>query len=451
MPESSDVLLRNDALHIISKSSVYGNLGLFIGAGMSMAILNSKGKEVALSWKQLIYKCADEFNINLGNDIKTEGLSYPEIASEIAKQISIAKTIDYNSAIKLLKEEIAKLTCWYPEKDSRELYEKIILDIAPSWIITTNYDLIIECLLSGNCLSLGPNDQLISPQNLIPIYHLHGIRTNPDSIIISQEDYISLFRPNQYRQQKLTLSIKESTTLIIGYGIGDVNVLTAVDWSKNVYYSPRINYPHDIVQLLYTNNPKIAPYRDKNNILIVEFNNLESILSEIAGIVVSEKEKIEVENNQLDLWNNYFSNSDKTAINKFIDDSTFRLGIINAVEHYNTPLISGFLVLFTKAIEETWKRAEPYGAFHAYDENLKILLDIIEKIEIDKLPPALLESIAYNLNSVSFLIGKSSGKSRAAYKTWTKRKENIPENTRTELMNIGRVRDYGGLNDLWSK
>ncbi len=51
---------------------------------------------------------------------------------------------------------------------------------------------------------------------------MHGIRTSPNSIIISQEDYISLFRPNQYRQQKLSLSIKESTTLIIGYGLGDV-------------------------------------------------------------------------------------------------------------------------------------------------------------------------------------------------------------------------------------
>src|SRR5690606_37386099 len=198
------------------------------------------------------------------------------------------------------------LTSWYPEKQQRETYGKILRDIAPGWIITTNYDLIIECLLTGKCLSLGPSDQLISPQNLIPIYHLHGIRTNPDSIIISQEDYISLFRPNQYRQQKLSLSIKESTTLIIGYGLGDVNVLTAVDWTKNVYSNQRINYPHEIIQLLFTDNPKGEPYRDRNDILIIEFKDLKTILTEIAELILEER-NLEIENDKkLDALNVIF-------------------------------------------------------------------------------------------------------------------------------------------------
>jgi hypothetical protein len=447
--KDNNKISRHEVLKLISKSSIYGNLGLFVGAGMSMAILNDDWNKVALSWKELIFQCAEEFNINLKEDIKTEGLSYPEIASEIAKLISKKDSCDYNLAVKKLKEKIATLTCWYPEKEQRDVYGKILEDIDPDWIITTNYDLIIECLLSGKCLSLGPNDQLISPKNLIPIYHLHGIRTNPSSIIISQEDYISLFRPNQYRQQKLSLSIKESTTLIVGYGLGDVNVLTAVDWTKNVYVNQRINYPHDIIQLLFTENPSDEPYRDRNDILIIEFNDLKNILTEIAELVLSEKEIDKINNEKLHEINAIFQNPSENDVKNFIDDSDFRHSIIRVISENDSKLISGFLELFSKSIDKTWERSRPKRAFFAYNENLIILLDILENIELQKIPPALLESIAYNLEHLSYFIGPSLGESRAAFKTWNVRKENIPENTKTELSELAKARNYYNINKLW--
>lgn len=451
MTKDKAILTRQEALNLVSKASTYGNLGLFIGAGMSMAILNDDRNEVALSWKQLIYKCAEEFNINLKHEIKTEGISYPEIASEIAKLIARKESIDYKIAVKRLKEKIASLTSWYPEKQQRDIYGKILHDIAPAWIITTNYDLIIECLLTGKCLSLGPNDQLISPQNLIPVYHLHGIRTNPNSIIISQEDYISLFRPNQYRQQKLSLSIKESTTLIIGYGLGDVNVLTAVDWTNNVYSNQRINYPHEIIQLHYTDNPKNEPYRDRNDILIIDFKDLKAILTEISELVIQDKER-ELENDKkLHELNVIFENPDQENIESFIEDEDFRKRIIDEIARNDIKLISGFLELFSRAIDETWERSKPSGAFYAYNENLKILLDIIENIELSRLPPALLESVAYNLDHVAYYVGTSRGESRAAYDTWKRRKGNIPEDTKNELENIAKARNYFRIKSLWKK
>jgi hypothetical protein len=451
MAKELDKLTRKEAIKLISKASLYGNLGLFIGAGMSMAILNDDWNIVALSWRQLIYKCAEEFNINLKDEIKTEGLSYPEIASELAKLISLKETIDYATAVIKLKQKIASLTSWYPEKKQRDVYGKILHDIAPDWIITTNYDLIIECLLTGKCLSLGPNDQLISPQNLIPIYHLHGIRTNPNSIIISQEDYVSLFRPNQYRQLKLSLSIKESTTLIIGYSLGDVNVLTAVDWTKNVYSGQRTNYPHEIIQLLFKKNPKDLPYRDRNDILIIEFDNLKIILNEIAKSVVEEKE-IELENdNILHELNGILENPEPSNIENFIDDEIFRKNIIEIIAKNNIKLISGFLELFSRAIDKTWERAKPNGAFKAYNDNLTLLLDIVENIELSKFPPALLESIAYNLDRVAYYVGTSLGESRAAYNTWIKRKVHISDETKNELQNIARARNYYRLMNLWTK
>lgn len=440
---------RKEALNIISESSVYGNLGLFIGAGMSMAILNDEWQSVALSWKELIFKCAQEFDIDLKEDVNKEGLSYPEIATEIAKIIAEKNDITYSFAIKRLKEKICDLTSWYPEEDKRNEYGKLLLDIDPSWIITTNYDLIIECILTGKCISLEPNDQLISPQRLIPVYHLHGIRTNPSSIIISQEDYISLFRPNQYRQQKLSLSIKESTTLIIGYGLGDVNVLTAVDWTKNVYSQQRINYPHDIIQLLYCKDPAPNPYRDRNDILILEFDDLQEILSEIADSITKATEIADRKNLELIQVNEVLKNPSEKDVDKFIDDDDFRLSIIKEISEDGIQLISGFLELFSKAMDKTWERATPRNAFHAYKENLQILLDIIEQISLQKIPPALMQSIAYNLDRVSYYVGEDLGESRAAYRMWNNRKDNIPIETMTEIKNIAVAREYYRIKRLY--
>lgn len=416
-----------------------------------MAILNDGRRQVALSWKALINQCAEEFNFDLKTEIDTEGMSYPDIATEIAKLISKKETITYVAGVKRLKEKIAELTSWYPDQEARLKYGNILETFDPSWIITTNYDLILECLLTGKCLSLGPNDQLIAPKSLIPIYHLHGLRTNPDSIIISQEDYISLFRPNQYRQQKLSLSIKESTTLIIGYGLGDVNVLTAVDWTNNVYNNQRINYPHDIIQLFYCDKPKVDAYRDRNNILILEFNNMESILTEIADAIINDRIEFRKTDAELDEMNAIFQNPTVEDVEAFIDDEKFRQSVIESISKNDVKLISGFLELFSKSIDETWERSKPYNAFYAYNENLIILLDVLQNIDLSIIPPALLESVAYNLDQVSYYVGRAAGKSRDAYSTWDTRKDKIPKETLLELKNIARVKSYYRLNELLEK
>lgn len=449
--KDSKNISREDGLGLIAESAVYGNLGLFVGAGMTMAILNDEWEKVGLSWRELIFRSAEEFDIDLKTEIKLEGLSYPEIATELVKLISKNAEESYDVSLNKLKRKIAQLTSWYPENKARKEYSQILTDIDPSWIITTNYDLVLECLLPGKSTSLGPNDQLISPKGLIPIYHLHGVRSNPDSIIISQEDYISLFRPNQYRQQKLSLSIKESTTLIVGYGLGDVNVLTAVDWTKNVYNNQKIGYPHEIIQLLYTTSPKQEPYRDRNNILIIEFEDLTSILTEIADLIKTERDADSEQNKDLEKLNGLFYNPDEKNIEKFIDNEKFRNNIIEILAQYDVKVVSGFLELFSKSIDKTWERAVPNGAFFAYNEGLIVLLDVLENLSLEQIPPAVFESVTYHLQNLCYYVGPNYGQSTAAGRTWRDRKGNIPQETIDELFNLSRARRYDRLLEFLEK
>lgn len=228
---------RPEVLEFISSAASYGNLGLFVGAGLSKAVLNDDLVEIALSWGQLLERASAKLDVEY-SEISKEGISYPEIASRICQAYASLNGISFPQAVRRLKASIAELTCWYPNQERRELFAGYLNALSPTWIITTNYDLVIEAILTGNSIPLGPNDQLTSRKDIVPVYHLHGRRTNPGELIIVQEDYVSLFRPNEYRQIKLALTVKESTTLIVGYALGDVNVLTALDWSQNVF-APR--------------------------------------------------------------------------------------------------------------------------------------------------------------------------------------------------------------------
>nr|WP_275899419.1 SIR2 family protein [Pectobacterium brasiliense] len=323
--------------------------------------------------------------------------------------------------------------------------------MSPSWIITTNYDMVIENLLIGKSIPLGPNDSLSSPKGLIPVYHLHGLRTNPESIIITQEDYISLFRPNEYRQIKLALTIKESTTLLIGYGLGDVNVLTALDWSRNVFKGEKENYPNDIIQVLRKSAPKDEPYRDKNGIVIIETDDISNFFEEYDKVKSSESKIRDKRKNTLKEFEHILINPDQEAIDKFIDDSKIRKDTLQVLSKFPIYLIYGFISFLGKCIDETWKRALPKGAFEAYNQNLIIILDILIAFQIDRFPPALFQTIVYSLHRIGPYIGKSHGQCWAAQETWDKRKKEFSPELIKELENISAQHDYYHVKKLIGK
>jgi hypothetical protein len=280
---------REDVLTFVARSASYGNLGLFIGAGFSKAVLNeTPDDEIALSWGELLEKVAKRMHVDYAS-IAKPGASYPEIASGICAAHSDSAGEAFATSLQQLKSEIARLTAWYPSPEQRSKYSGYLEAFSPSWIITTNYDLVIEALLTGRSISLGPNDPLSARKGFVPVFHLHGVRTKPKEIIIAQEDYVTLFRPTEYRQIKLALTIKESTTLFLGYSLGDVNVLTALDWSRNVFKSEHGEYPCDVVQIVRNGKPDNSPYRDRHGIAIVETADLSAFFEEFASARAVEK------------------------------------------------------------------------------------------------------------------------------------------------------------------
>jgi hypothetical protein len=438
--------IKKDVYAYIADSSTYGNLGLFIGAGVPKALIN-EDRNIALSWFELLKKCAKKLDIDFDN-IDQYGNSYPQIASSLVEEISKSQneTIDHATAI--LKETISDLTCWYPLDATKIEYRDLFLKLNPNWIITTNYDLVIESLLTDKAYSLQPDDAFVSHKDLIPIYHLHGIRTNPRSLIVTQEDYITLFRPNEYRLQRIPILLKESVTVLIGYSLGDINVLTAVDWVRHVFPEGQGDYPHHIIQLLFkSESPRRQPY-SVNGITVIEFNDLKKELGKITKVIIERQRKEEEAKLDRQEIMEFFQKRDDESIELFTSNTKFRSDVYEIYKEYSVYLTSPLLEFLSHCLDRLWEKSNNPGAFFAYDNMLNILIDFLIKIEPNTVQPALIESIAYNLDRVAYYVGRSKGQSFNAHKTWSKRQSDISEDTIQELKRIASINNLYKLRSL---
>ncbi|MUG67283.1 SIR2 family protein [Paenibacillus campinasensis] len=429
-------LTREYVFNSLFNSFNYGNLGLFIGAGFSKAVVNDDLTS-ALSWGDLIRKACDELKIKMPDCEEVKGLSFPQISSLICDKIADSEQVSYEDAKRKLKRKISHLSNWLPNEEKTSLFSDLLRRINPSWIITTNYDLVIEKLLTGKCVTLGPDNYFTYPKGTIPIYHLHGVRLDPDSIIITQEDYVQLFRPNEYRQIKLALTIKESTTLILGYGLGDVNVLSAVDWSKNIYKENN-GYPHEIIQAIRTDNPSSEPYRDKNGIIIIEVDEIKNFLQELVEFFRIRKDKYDNKLDELYKLIGDLTKSDEELIESFIADQKKRLSLLQLLSEFELHMVSPYIDFISRCIDKTWKDSADYGAFEAYDQNLRILLDIIINYDYNRMPPALFEFVAHSLDRVFRFVSDTRDKLYVGHgwdatRRWHSQKSKIPYKTVEEL------------------
>lgn len=117
-------------------------------------------------------------------------------------------------------------------------------------IITTNYDnLISKHIFEENCRLFieGKSAPTINMSN--NIFHIHGSVLNSQSIVVTTNDYFNFQHKNNYFSRKLYTLLQETTTVILGYSLGDFNlnsILNEVRYSRSpgiktsdIYYISR--------------------------------------------------------------------------------------------------------------------------------------------------------------------------------------------------------------------
>jgi hypothetical protein len=250
---------------------------LFIGSGLSKRYLNTE------NWEDLLRKFCTEFSNNefqydiYANQINEEDYygRQPAIANLLEKDYNanILKSdryidfrenykSDIRNGVSSLKISISEYLSQIEVPNNEEI--KLLKQIGKrsiSGIITTNYDKMLEILFPQYKTYVGQEELLFSNISGIgEIYKIHGCISQPNSIILTANDYKKFEEKSAYLIAKLLTIFLEYPIIFMGYSLNDRNI-------KNIFETISKCLPQDKIDIL------------RDRLIFVEFANKEEISS----------------------------------------------------------------------------------------------------------------------------------------------------------------------------
>lgn len=413
-------------------------LGLFVGTGFSIAAT----KGTAPSFLQLLERVASA--LGLPSNLSAYPFlqkSLPQIASQLVVEL-VNTGMPRDKAVASLKECIADLCNLTPAESEYDRFSRSLNRVGPSWIITTNYDLILESLME-DARSVLPSQPLFPSAKLVPVFHLHGHRYTPNSIRVTEEDYVSLIAPLDYQRLKLPLLFHESTTLLLGYALGDMNVRAAMEWSRS------FREPNDksinVVQAFYTKSPSKDPRIGPSGETIVEIDDIPALLDEIT------EESMELsmyEDYSAHIIHDFLQTADASEIAKpgatreeFLEIIEKSVGVASA---------QALSKLLKKATDPIWKNAKEDGGFVFYGVYLSVFLQVLKKLEFREANPNFIAFLSYSLDRVGEYFSETNafGYAWEASKAWMQEAPTLNHALVRELHSFANTNNLAGLSKL---
>ncbi|SER49117.1 MULTISPECIES: SIR2 family NAD-dependent protein deacylase [Pseudomonas] len=207
---------------------------LFVGSGLTRRHLNGPGWEALL--KYLADQCPD-IDRNFAY-YKQRHHEYVDIGTVFAEKYNDWAWTkgeppfpehlyeDGNPPDIYLKYTISKFFERLLEEEELMKLEEIELlqRIRPHSIITTNYDRLLEKIFPEYTSIIGQKILYANHSSVGEIFKIHGCASEPDSIVITREDYNEFIRRKKYLSAKLLTFFAEHPLIFIGYGAEDPNI-----------------------------------------------------------------------------------------------------------------------------------------------------------------------------------------------------------------------------------
>ncbi|MDI9875045.1 SIR2 family protein [Flectobacillus rivi] len=209
---------------------------LFIGSGFSSRYINSEG------WASLLGNVCNEIglpnNFHYYNSKSTNDL--PQVATYMAEDLfeDWWKNQKFNgSRIDFQQSSINKESpfkyeiCKYLKKNTHTIQEEykdeysLIKKINIEGIITTNWDNLLENTFPNFNVFVGQENLIFNNSiDVGEIYKIHGCISNPNSLVVTKNDYNIFHEKNPYLAAKLLTIFMEHPIIFLGYKIGDSNI-----------------------------------------------------------------------------------------------------------------------------------------------------------------------------------------------------------------------------------
>ena len=375
--------------------------------------------------------------------------SLPQIASQILADFK-ARVHMPERADEQFREHIADLCNVSPTETQIAELTPVLDRLEPSWVITTNYDLVLETLMEW-AVSVLPDQPLVANAKRTPIYHLHGNRLNPASITVTEEDYVKLLAPIDYPRLKLPLVLFESMTLMLGYALGDINVRSAMEWSRSFRRDDRVRRAREqgtVVQALYRpENAGEAPYVGSSGEIVVEISDVAAFLRTIGDARDQQQAALGAAIGRIREFVANPANATAVADEGSPERQMFLDIVTVALPFAQTTRIIQFLSVVLAPI---WSRARADGGFAHYATYLSLLIDVLAKIEFADCYPGLIRYLADSLDKVGWYISDRMvrGGAWAASDIWRNRHRRISDALKRELRSYAEANELGGLTNM---
>jgi len=216
---------------------------LFIGSGFSKRYLNTE------DWEGLIRKFCELLPKGFGYYRSTSNSKWDVAAQMLAEDFHqlwwnderyIESRAEFEehatSKYSPLKIEISKYLkskkYQYGLSKKNDIEIDALKQVVIDGIITTNWDTLIEDIFLNEKMStyIGQKELLFSNNfEVNEIYKIHGCTTEPDSLVLTSDDYKEFNSKNAYLAAKLLTIFIENPVIFIGYSLSDPNIIQILE------------------------------------------------------------------------------------------------------------------------------------------------------------------------------------------------------------------------------
>lgn len=230
---------------------------LFIGAGLSRRYLGLDG------WEALLRRYAGVAGQPFEYYATSANGDFPKIASLIAtdlhepwwKEAAFQESRElYGDRVRgsqsALKAEVSKglRECLndLPTGGALAMELDLLRGATIDGVITTNYDPLAPHVFPEFEVFVGQDQMLFAnPQGVGEIYMIHGSSEDPDSLVLTAEDYERFNERNAYLAAKLLTVFVEHPVVFLGYSLTDRNVFEIIRSIASVLTQDRIGELQD--------------------------------------------------------------------------------------------------------------------------------------------------------------------------------------------------------------